>query len=105
MEKPLKQRQLLTSSRKLSNPMGKPKRKLYFGTGMISFCMASNCLMQMAQFYLNRDVVVLKRSRIKPLRQCYKEMKELLALKVENTQQQDFTTFNLLLDTWSDLKN
>ncbi len=51
--------------------------------------------MQMAQFYMNMDVVVLKLNRIKPLRQFYKEIKELLALKEENGILQDFTTFNL----------
>ncbi len=52
--------------------------------------------MEMAQFYMNKEVGILKPSQINLLKQSYKGTKELLASKEENTQTQVFMIFNSL---------
>ena len=52
--------------------------------------------MEMAQFYMNKEVGILKPNRVNLLKQSYKETKELLASKEENGQTQDFMIFNSL---------
>ena len=58
--------------------------------------MASSYLIKMAQFYFKEDIQVIMARTINLLKQSYKETKELLASKEENSHTQDIMTFNLL---------